>query len=268
MAFAGAVQAFRASHKTRNRYIAGFWYSQLPWSLAWANSGRKTTTMRSDTYKAPSWSWLSLDGPYELFWSTEGNYLEENELEKCSVEDLWLHYVDDSHDTGLLRGGAIQLRGHLIGPATKNPNGQLSEGFVTDTYCEGFVETDRVKYWCGDDKVELEMRFDEEDPSHTPIVSYLDNLQPGHKQGLVEGATRQAMTLADADGFIYLFQTHSELDHEMEKGLVEGIILYQPPHQVGVFHRIGCYRILSSDIKLGRLRTFGDRYPRRSILIL
>ncbi|CAG7556412.1 unnamed protein product [Fusarium equiseti] len=268
MAFAGAVQAFRASHKSRNRYAAGFWYSQLPWSLAWANSGRKTTTTRSDTYKAPSWSWLSLDGPYELFLSTEGNYLEENELEKCSVEDLWLHYVDDSHDTGLLRGGAIQLRGHLIGPATKNPNGQLSEGFVTDMYCEDFVETDRVKYWCGDDKVELEMRFDEEDPSHTPIVSYLDNLQPDHKQGLVEGATRQAMTLADADGFIYLFQTHSELDHEMEKGLVEGIILYQPPHQVGVFHRIGCYRVLSSDIKLGRLRTLGDRYPRRSILIL
>jgi len=112
MAFAGAVQAFRATHKSRNRYAAGFWYSQLPWSLAWANSGRKATTTRSNTYKAPSWSWLSLDGPYELSMPTEGNYLEENDLEQCSLEDLWLHYVDDSHDTGLLRGGAITRLSH------------------------------------------------------------------------------------------------------------------------------------------------------------
>ncbi|RFN44892.1 hypothetical protein FIE12Z_10873 [Fusarium flagelliforme] len=268
IAFAGAVQAFGASQKSRSRYAAGFWYAHLPWSLAWANTGRKATTTRSNTYKAPSWSWLSLDGPYELSMPTEGNYLEENDLEQCSLEDLWLHYVDDSHDTGLLRGGAIQLRGYLIGPATKNPNGGLSERFVTHTYCEDFVETDRVEYWCGDDKVELQIRFDEEDLNHTPIVSYLDNLQPGYKQGLVEGATRQAISLEDADGLIYLFQTHSELDHEAEKGLVEGIILYQPPHQVGVFHRIGCYRVLTSDSKLGRLRTLGDRYSRCSVLIL
>jgi len=130
------------------------------------------------------------------------------------------------------------------------------------------VKTNRVEYWCGDDKVELQIRFDEEDPNHTPIISYLDNLQPGHKQGHVEGATRQAISLEDADGLIYLFQTHSELDHEMEKRLVEGIILYQPPHQVGVFHRIGCYRVLTSDSKLGRLRTLGDRYQRCSIFIL
>ena len=179
-----------------------------------------------------------------------------------------MHYVDDSHDTGLLRGGAIRLHGHLVGPATRNLNGELSEGFVTDIYCEDFVETDRVEYWCGDDKVELQIRFDEEDPNHTPIVSYLDNLQPGHKQGLVEGATRQAMSMKDADGSIYLFQTHSELDQEAEKGLVEGIIMYQPSHQVGVFHRIGCYRALTSDSRLARLRTLGDRYPKRSILIL
>ncbi|KAJ4128985.1 hypothetical protein NW768_007511 [Fusarium equiseti] len=268
MAFSGAVQAFRASHEVKSRYAAGFWYSHLPWSLAWANISRKATTTRLSTYKAPSWSWLSLDGPYELGVPMERNYMEENDLEQCLLENLWLHYVDDSHDAGLLRGGAIQLRGHLIGPVTRHPNGQFSEGFVTDTYCEDFVEADRVKYWCGDNKVELQISFDEEDPNHTPIVSYLDNLQPGHEQGVVESATRQAMFFEDAGGSIFLFQTHSELNHEWEKGLVEGIIVYQPPHQVGVYHRVGCYRIKSSDNRLGRLGTIGDRYPRRSVLIL
>ncbi|KAL4730863.1 hypothetical protein ACLX1H_002905 [Fusarium chlamydosporum] len=195
MAFSGIAQAFRASHKMTERYVAGFWRGFLPGSLAWANTGRRTTTTRSKTYKAPSWSWLSLDGPYELIMPTD-----VNDLEQCSVENLWLHYVDDSHDTGLLRGGAIQLRGHLIGPAIRDSDGHLSEDFVIDTYCEGFEDGDRVEYWAGGDRVMLKIMLDEKDSNHVAIVSYLDDLTLGdYQHGLIDGTTRKSMPFEHAD---------------------------------------------------------------------
>jgi hypothetical protein len=33
-----------------------------------------------------------------------------------SVEDVWLIYANDQHTTGLVKDGAIKLRGHLLGP--------------------------------------------------------------------------------------------------------------------------------------------------------
>ena len=55
------------SHFTRCRYLAGLWDYDLPLGLAWHFDGRVATDLEDDkssaTYRAPSWSWASRNGP-------------------------------------------------------------------------------------------------------------------------------------------------------------------------------------------------------------
>ncbi|KAF2802742.1 uncharacterized protein BDZ99DRAFT_576624 [Mytilinidion resinicola] len=48
-----------------DEYLAGTWKSQLPRALLWQTTG-KQGTHRSQRYRAPSWSWASVDG--EIQW--------------------------------------------------------------------------------------------------------------------------------------------------------------------------------------------------------
>ncbi|KAH7085965.1 heterokaryon incompatibility protein-domain-containing protein [Paraphoma chrysanthemicola] len=51
-------------------YLAGFWREDLPFALLWfADSMSDTTTQPATQWRAPSWSWASLDGPI----SSQGN---------------------------------------------------------------------------------------------------------------------------------------------------------------------------------------------------
>jgi hypothetical protein len=47
----------------RDKYLAGLWQSGLPYSLMWtANDDSDNKIVRPKSYRAPSWSWASLDG--------------------------------------------------------------------------------------------------------------------------------------------------------------------------------------------------------------
>jgi hypothetical protein len=63
------------SHRTRlspdDQYLAGLWKSQLPNTLLWVGGGQSwegaaTTRSRPRSYRAPSWSWASIDGPISM----------------------------------------------------------------------------------------------------------------------------------------------------------------------------------------------------------
>jgi hypothetical protein len=46
-------------------YLAGLWKSQLPETLLWYhNLPTETNASKPEQYRAPSWSWASLDCPY------------------------------------------------------------------------------------------------------------------------------------------------------------------------------------------------------------
>ncbi|SJK98413.1 uncharacterized protein ARMOST_01680 [Armillaria ostoyae] len=49
-----------------NRYFAGLWEHQLPGALLWKSSGGEECCSRPDGYRAPSWSWASIDGEVNL----------------------------------------------------------------------------------------------------------------------------------------------------------------------------------------------------------
>lgn len=48
-----------------HRYLAGLWEQNLPGDLVWSSSS-PSTCRRAPEYRAPSWSWASLDGPLEM----------------------------------------------------------------------------------------------------------------------------------------------------------------------------------------------------------
>jgi hypothetical protein len=65
-ALAGAVTSIRQELSYDDRYIAGIWYALLPNVLMWRVTG-ETRTTRSRLFRAPSWSWASVDGPVHLY---------------------------------------------------------------------------------------------------------------------------------------------------------------------------------------------------------
>lgn len=114
IAFSGIAQAFRTSHNFSHRYVAGVWKGDLPTGLIWSRGqDGNAEARRSLGYKAPSWSWMSIDGPYSLH-GGRGPVSQTF----CSIEQIYLHLEDNKYDTGLIRGGSLQMRGHLIGPFT------------------------------------------------------------------------------------------------------------------------------------------------------
>ncbi|SJL14841.1 uncharacterized protein ARMOST_18313 [Armillaria ostoyae] len=60
VALSGIVEQFHRFWP-QNRYLAGLWEHQLPGTLLWFNRGKLQRHRRGE-YRAPSWSWASMDG--------------------------------------------------------------------------------------------------------------------------------------------------------------------------------------------------------------
>ncbi|RTE83590.1 hypothetical protein BHE90_001850 [Fusarium euwallaceae] len=60
VALSGVAKLFQQTFK--DRYLAGMWWSTFPRLLCWRRGWEKGATVRPD-YRAPSWSWASIDGP-------------------------------------------------------------------------------------------------------------------------------------------------------------------------------------------------------------
>lgn len=94
------------------RYLAGHWETDLVRQLAWTGSNG---SQRTSTYRAPSWSWASVDAPIQdfkfLYSPPEGTREAFNPLvEVLSVEVESL--TDDP--MGQVISGSLTLRCHLI----------------------------------------------------------------------------------------------------------------------------------------------------------
>jgi hypothetical protein len=75
-ALAGVVASIQQELSYDNRCLAGIWYTLLPNVLMWRVTGEARTT-RSKTFRAPSWSWASVDGPVHLYgYEFAGMYTE------------------------------------------------------------------------------------------------------------------------------------------------------------------------------------------------
>ncbi|CAG9982872.1 unnamed protein product [Clonostachys byssicola] len=88
-------------------YCAGIFRDIMPWGLLW-HSQLYTSTIRPDSYRAPSWSWASLDNRVFInFHDREPNIL-------AHVIDISVQLVDTTDPFGQVKSAALTLQGPFI----------------------------------------------------------------------------------------------------------------------------------------------------------
>jgi hypothetical protein len=88
-------------------YLAGLWQDRLLSQLMWKYSYTESNGKRSSTYRAPSWSWASVDGAV--------SFLEAPKAEDLYFPKLVSHSVLTAYDPfGAISAGQIRMCGPLI----------------------------------------------------------------------------------------------------------------------------------------------------------
>lgn len=103
LAVAGLAKQYMARNRLREAdYLVGMWRPQLPHAFLWrVEQGRRPTQ-----YRAPTWSWASIDG--EVKYPEPAQALRETCIE---IIDIKMRYKHDNF--GLVEAGAIQVRGFM-----------------------------------------------------------------------------------------------------------------------------------------------------------
>ena len=90
-----------------DNYLAGLWARNLPEQLVWQVVGDKTKISRPSLYRAPSWSWLSIDTAVEP--STTFNDPVLIKVSSAAVKSV------PGRELSHIQSGFIRLRGVLTG---------------------------------------------------------------------------------------------------------------------------------------------------------
>jgi hypothetical protein len=121
IAISGIAKSF--ANATGQTYVAGMWRESLGYALLWkqpdcaAYNVDGTLFPQPTTWRAPSWSWASVEGPVECMGMYRDHLL-------ISVQDVVLtHATEDK--MGLLTGGWLDLRGALK-PMRASHDGDIS----------------------------------------------------------------------------------------------------------------------------------------------
>ena len=116
-ALSGIVKTMQ--QKTTDEYLVGFWKRTLVRDLAWTVSGIYVPVNRPFEYRAPTWSWLSLDGSIDLPFVGEGDKLSF----LTKIIDIQITY-HRSDITGPVVSGFLILCGPLSSlTATRGQDG-------------------------------------------------------------------------------------------------------------------------------------------------
>jgi hypothetical protein len=98
--------------ETHDQYLAGLWKRTLHYQLLWMHNnldGRDTTRKsRPRTYRAPSWSWASLDG--NVSYPEDIDFPESTKTNHCSLV-VYKVELKGSNQFGQVTGGWIKLKG-------------------------------------------------------------------------------------------------------------------------------------------------------------
>lgn len=117
-----AALARRYHEATGDQYLAGLWQSTLLSNLLWFHHPEwlvYPTSMgrRQDEYRAPSWSWASIDGTVLMRSRTNGPG-------HAKIVDSQVELADPENPFGEVIAGALRIRGPLIEVRWKNTGNQ------------------------------------------------------------------------------------------------------------------------------------------------
>ncbi|KAL5593133.1 hypothetical protein FOBRF1_012235 [Fusarium oxysporum] len=134
------VEARRVSNKSTREleYVAGLWHdANFQQSLLWRPKAGSSPN-RPDCYRAPSWSWASLDGEVDFFeqyipWIWNGKKVELARILDVCVEPQTGYSIST---TGQIKAGFIEMECHLREYyLMKTPqSGDTSNNRVDDEY--------------------------------------------------------------------------------------------------------------------------------------
>ncbi|KAF8850026.1 HET-domain-containing protein [Acephala macrosclerotiorum] len=94
-----------------DQYCAGLWRKKLATQLAWVSgSYGQQPDSRHEPYRAPSWSWASLDGPISSHFYSEESYIKIETL--INIIDCEIKSATDD-TTSVITGGTLRLSGWL-----------------------------------------------------------------------------------------------------------------------------------------------------------
>lgn len=105
VALSGVAQMMRRMLK--DEYLAGLWRKWLPYHLLWYKE-KPAATGRSVVYRAPTWSWASVDGEV---WSHPISLMDGEEILVSIVEAVVQNA--GSNTTRSVASGSIKMRGLL-----------------------------------------------------------------------------------------------------------------------------------------------------------
>lgn len=118
-AISGVAQEYQKI--TKSRYVAGMWEDTLLSQLLWRAID---FVKRPDEYRAPTWSWASVDGEVdtgtfdELTMATWSKIEETQETLSITVLantlETHISLEDDRIETGRVKSGYLRMRGRLI----------------------------------------------------------------------------------------------------------------------------------------------------------
>lgn len=109
-AFYGIVRFFK--DRWIDKCIVGLWEDSLPLSLLWQTNGERRTA-RCLEYRAPSWSWLSIDGPVKVHYphSPRDPFFPQGQsTQRVHVENINVVHVGQP-SSSMIKNAHIRLRG-------------------------------------------------------------------------------------------------------------------------------------------------------------
>ncbi|KAG4436101.1 hypothetical protein IFR05_008421 [Cadophora sp. M221] len=156
-AISGLATMFHRLHG--GEYLAGIWKHELPSGLLWRRSFRQYAPLvLSQSYRAPSWSWASLDGEIQWAGMNDTQIVEEAARAKfCVLEATVAETIKGSFShvtSGYLLVAGILERGYyysdwqgvasgsneqdLLVPDEKRRTGPLSSSFIDESSSSSF----------------------------------------------------------------------------------------------------------------------------------
>jgi hypothetical protein len=107
--------AREVGHLLKSTYAAGLWRCHLPYSLLWTT---ESGGYRSTDYLAPSWSWVSVEGPISFPDGMREVFKVLNIRGECAtLLDLGIDLMTPTDPFGQVKSGWIRIRG-MVGVAS------------------------------------------------------------------------------------------------------------------------------------------------------
>jgi hypothetical protein len=110
-AISGCAQWIKA--KTNDNYMAGLWRSDLRTQLFWYSDDRDSSSQK--TYRAPSWSWASVNGRVKFLRPTQftGERSNESFTAELNIQRVAMEYRENTSEFGDIIHGHLFISGVL-----------------------------------------------------------------------------------------------------------------------------------------------------------